>query len=82
MTIDRNGLKAAIIQSLTDLYTGPLSDTPYVRAEMDEDEYSLLLFRTQDEGEWGEASIDVEQLAGDICAYLSLSAEVEKEVEQ
>lgn len=66
MNFTHDQIKKAIINSLLDVNTGPLSDTPYVRGEISEDGTALYLFDTEDESDWPIASIDVDQLAADI----------------
>jgi hypothetical protein len=64
-------IREAIIEILMDTDTGPLSDTPYIRAKASQDGLTLLLFNTMRESEWPVASVDVDQLAHDLVSRLS-----------
>jgi hypothetical protein len=71
MKANVDDIREAIIESLMDTETGPLSDTPYIRAEVTTAGEALELFETDDEESWPTASIDVQQLANDIVSRLS-----------
>lgn len=62
-------LSAVLVEILSDTDTGPLSDTPYIRAELDEnDEGQLALFESESEDAWPTASLDIQQLANALIA--------------
>lgn len=62
----REKLLDALAESLSDLGTGPLSDTPYYGAEL-EDDGALSLYRSQSIAfGFPDASVDLPQLVDDI----------------
>ena len=63
------GLKKFLVTVLSDIETGPFSDTGFVRAESTDDGDTLELFDTGDETAWPVASFDIAQLANELAVY-------------
>jgi hypothetical protein len=66
----KHDIEAALAESLVDVETGPLSDCPFRRAEVEPDGM-LSLFCSDDPEAWPDASIDIPQLAGAILPIIA-----------
>ena len=71
-------VEMALIEALhkwfSDLDTGPLSDTPYVAAEVETDGALSLVKRP---GDWADASIDVPQIVHALMAEFDVAQKTE-----